>query len=202
MIALIQRVSSASVTVNNEIIGEISQGLLVFLAIEPEDNEAKAKRLSERVAGYRVFEDSQGKMNLNVQQVNGEILIISNATLFGQETKDIDLIAIGKFEKYRQRVKTKHKSYGENKNIVHDQEMRTIFINDFCFVFETKRHRATDVRLDGLTLSVTYKSKHSSKRSDVTTQSEKGKRFQHQKKNIAALLVCPNCQSLLGTHLR
>ena len=108
-------------------------------------------------------------------QVTGGILIMSNATLFGQETKDIDLIAIGKFEKYRQNVKTKHKSFGENKSVIHDQEMRTIFINDFCFVFETKRHQATDVRLDGLTLSVKYKSKHSSKRSDVTTQSENQK---------------------------
>ena len=108
-------------------------------------------------------------------QVNGEILIISNATLFGQETKDIDLIAIGKFERYRQDVKTKHKSYGQNGNITHKQEMRPVFINDFCFVFETKRHRVTDVRLDGLTLSVKYKNKHSTKRSDVTTQSENQK---------------------------
>lgn len=100
-------------------------------------------------------------------QINGEILIICNATLFGQETKDIDLIAIGKFEKYSQRVKTKHKSPdGTN-----DQEMRTVFINDFCFVFETKRHRATDIRLDGITLTVKY----NNKRSDVTTQSENQK---------------------------
>lgn len=87
MIALIQRVSSASVTVDNEVVGEISQGLLVFLAIEPEDNEAKAKRLSERVAGYRVFEDSQGKMNLNVQQVGGEILVVSQFTLAADTTR-------------------------------------------------------------------------------------------------------------------
>ncbi|NQY62534.1 MAG: D-tyrosyl-tRNA(Tyr) deacylase [Alteromonadaceae bacterium] len=81
MIALIQRVSEASVTVNNKIIGEIDQGLLVLLAIEPEDNEAKAKRLSERVAGYRIFEDEQGKMNLNVKQIGGEILVVSQFTL-------------------------------------------------------------------------------------------------------------------------
>ena len=81
MIALIQRVSSASVSVENEIIGEIGQGLLVFLAIEPEDSQAKAKRLAERVAGYRVFNDENGKMNLNVKQVNGEILVVSQFTL-------------------------------------------------------------------------------------------------------------------------
>jgi len=87
MIALIQRVSQASVKVDNEITGEISQGVLVLLAIEPEDSEAKAKRLAERVAGYRIFEDSNGKMNLNVQQVQGDILVVSQFTLAADTTK-------------------------------------------------------------------------------------------------------------------
>jgi len=81
MIALIQRVSSASVTVNNKVVGEIEQGLLVFLAVQPEDTQAKAKRLVERVAGYRVFNDENGKMNLNVKQVGGDILVVSQFTL-------------------------------------------------------------------------------------------------------------------------
>jgi D-tyrosyl-tRNA(Tyr) deacylase len=81
MIALLQRVSSASVTVDNQVIGEIEQGLLVFLAIQPEDTEAKAKRLAERVAGYRMFNDDNDKMNLNVKQVNGDILVVSQFTL-------------------------------------------------------------------------------------------------------------------------
>ena len=66
MIALIQRVTSASVSVNETVIGEIEQGLLVFLAVQPDDTPAKAKRLAERVAGYRVFNDENGKMNLKV----------------------------------------------------------------------------------------------------------------------------------------
>jgi len=81
MKALIQRVTRASVAVDDKIIGEIAHGLLVLLAIEPEDNESKAKRLAERVAGYRVFEDDQGKMNLNVKQVAGDILVVSQFTL-------------------------------------------------------------------------------------------------------------------------
>jgi len=81
MIALLQRVSSASVTVDSQVIGEIEQGLLVFLAIQPEDTEAKAKRLAERVAGYRMFNDENDKMNLNVKQVNGDILVVSQFTL-------------------------------------------------------------------------------------------------------------------------
>ena len=101
------------------------------------------------------------------QDTNGEILIICNATLFGQETKDIDLIAIGKFEKHSQRIKAKSKTNNE----VLKQELRSVFVNDFCFVFETKRHRATDIELDGLTLTVKY----NNKRADVTTQSENQK---------------------------
>ncbi|WDE11199.1 D-aminoacyl-tRNA deacylase [Thalassomonas haliotis] len=81
MIALLQRVSEASVSVENKIVGEINQGLLVLLAIEPGDNEAKAKRLAQRVAGYRIFEDGQGKMNLNVKQAGGDILVVSQFTL-------------------------------------------------------------------------------------------------------------------------
>jgi len=81
MIALIQRVTQASVTVENEIIGSIDKGLLVFLAVEPEDTEAKTKRLAERVAGYRVFNDENDKMNLNVKQAGGDILVVSQFTL-------------------------------------------------------------------------------------------------------------------------
>lgn len=81
MIALIQRVSQASVAVENKTIGKIERGLLVFLAIEPTDCQAKAKRLAERVVGYRVFNDANDKMNLNVKQVGGDILVVSQFTL-------------------------------------------------------------------------------------------------------------------------
>ena len=87
MIALIQRVTQASVTVDNQVTGEIGQGLLVLLAIEPEDNEAKAKRMAERVTGYRVFEDEHGKMNLNVGQAGGDVLVVSQFTLAADTTR-------------------------------------------------------------------------------------------------------------------
>lgn len=89
MIALLQRVSQASVSVDNNIVGEIDHGLLVLLAIEPEDSKAKAKRLAERVAGYRIFEDNNGKMNLNVKQVEGEILVVSQFTLAADTSKGL-----------------------------------------------------------------------------------------------------------------
>ncbi|MCL9780303.1 D-aminoacyl-tRNA deacylase [Vibrio sp. S4M6] len=81
MIALIQRVSEAAVRVDGEIIGEIDKGLLVLLGVEKDDNQAKAKRLMERVSTYRVFEDDDGKMNLNVKQVEGKLLVVSQFTL-------------------------------------------------------------------------------------------------------------------------
>ncbi|MEW6989054.1 D-aminoacyl-tRNA deacylase [Colwelliaceae bacterium 6441] len=87
MIALLQRVSRASVEVDHKVIGEIGKGLLVLLAIEPDDDENKAKRLAERVAGYRIFEDQQGKMNLNVAQIEGDILVVSQFTLAADTTK-------------------------------------------------------------------------------------------------------------------
>ncbi|CDT73791.1 D-tyrosyl-tRNA(Tyr) deacylase [Vibrio diabolicus] len=81
VIALIQRVSEAAVRVDGEVVGEIDRGLLVLLGVEKDDDEAKAKRLMERVTTYRVFEDDEGKMNLNVKQVAGKVLVVSQFTL-------------------------------------------------------------------------------------------------------------------------
>lgn len=81
MIALIQRVSRASVTVEGEVTGEIGPGLLVLLGVEKDDDEQKANRLCERVLGYRIFSDAEGKMNLNVQQSGGSVLVVSQFTL-------------------------------------------------------------------------------------------------------------------------
>lgn len=81
MIALIQRVTGASVSVEGNVIGEIGQGLLLLLGVEKEDDEQKADRLCERVLGYRIFSDAEGKMNLNVQQAGGSVLVVSQFTL-------------------------------------------------------------------------------------------------------------------------
>ena len=89
MIALIQRVTQASVEVENITLGEIAQGLLVFIAIESSDTEQKAARLAERIAGYRIFEDEQGKMNQNVAQIKGDILVVSQFTLAADTTKGL-----------------------------------------------------------------------------------------------------------------
>ncbi|EQB98616.1 D-tyrosyl-tRNA(Tyr) deacylase [Photorhabdus temperata] len=87
MIALIQRVTQASVVVEDETVGAIGHGLLVLLGVEKEDDQQKAKRLCEKVIGYRVFSDEQDKMNLNVQQVGGSLLVVSQFTLAADTQK-------------------------------------------------------------------------------------------------------------------
>lgn len=89
MIALLQRVSQASVKVDSEVVGEIEHGLLVLLAIEPDDNQEKVERMADKVSKYRIFEDENGKMNLNVGQVNGDILVVSQFTLAADTSRGL-----------------------------------------------------------------------------------------------------------------
>ncbi|CUU22274.1 D-aminoacyl-tRNA deacylase [Duffyella gerundensis] len=87
MIALIQRVLKASVTVSDKTIGEIGPGLLVLLGVEKEDDDSKASRLLDRVAGYRIFGDENDKMNLSLQQTGGSLLVVSQFTLAADTNK-------------------------------------------------------------------------------------------------------------------
>ena len=87
MIALLQRVTSASVTVNGERIAEIGHGLLALIGVEKHDDTAKASRLVERILGYRIFADAEGKMNLNVSDVNGGVLLVPQFTLAADTRK-------------------------------------------------------------------------------------------------------------------
>jgi len=81
MKALIQRVDQASVAVNGAVIGQIELGLLVLLGVEATDLPADINKLAHKVCHYRVFSDSNGKMNLNVQQAGGSLLVVSQFTL-------------------------------------------------------------------------------------------------------------------------
>lgn len=81
MIALLQRVSHASVVVSGKEIAQINQGLLVLLGVEKADDVAKADKLIHRMLGYRVFEDEAGKMNLSLKDVRGELLLVPQFTL-------------------------------------------------------------------------------------------------------------------------
>jgi len=82
MRAVLTRVSSASVEVEGEIVGAIDKGYLVLLGVGPKDTEATAARLAEKICNLRVFEDENGKMNLNLETVGGSLLVISQFTLY------------------------------------------------------------------------------------------------------------------------
>lgn len=89
MIALIQRVKEANVTINNSITGSIGNGLLILLGIEKEDNEEKADKLCERVLNYRIFADKNNKMCYSVKQIGGSVLIVSQFTLLAETKKGL-----------------------------------------------------------------------------------------------------------------
>jgi len=81
MIGLLQRVSRASVEINNKTIASIRSGLLVFIGIEKEDTEHQSDRLLERLLGYRVFPDNEGRMNRSLTDTGGELLLVPQFTL-------------------------------------------------------------------------------------------------------------------------
>lgn len=82
MRAVVQRVSEASVSVSGQVISYIKQGFLVLLGVNEDDTEEDMKWVAKKIAGMRIFTDSEGKMNLNLEQVEGDILLVSQFTLY------------------------------------------------------------------------------------------------------------------------
>lgn len=83
MRAVLTRVKSASVTIDGQTVGSIGQGFLILLGIGPEDTEQHCRYLAQKALGLRVFEDDQGKMNCGLEQVGGQVLVVSQFTLYG-----------------------------------------------------------------------------------------------------------------------
>lgn len=83
MKTVIQRVTSASVTVEGRIVGEIGRGILILLGVEKGDAEVRADWLAEKIINLRIFEDESGKMNLSLRDINGSLLVVSQFTLAG-----------------------------------------------------------------------------------------------------------------------
>ena len=83
MRAVLTRVKSASVTIDGNVVGKIGQGFLILLGVTLEDTEAQAVKLADKLVGLRIFEDEDGKMNRGLETVDGEILVVSQFTLYG-----------------------------------------------------------------------------------------------------------------------
>ena len=83
MRAVLTRVNSASVTIDDEVVGEIGKGFLILLGVGPEDTQEQCRCLAEKALGLRVFEDENGKMNLGLGDVGGQVLVVSQFTLYG-----------------------------------------------------------------------------------------------------------------------
>ena len=83
MRAVLTRVKSASVAIDGETVGKIGQGFLILLGVGPEDDETTCRYLAEKALGLRVFEDENGKMNLGLSDVGGQVLVVSQFTLYG-----------------------------------------------------------------------------------------------------------------------
>ena len=83
MRAVLTRVTSASVSIDGETVGKIGKGFLILLGVGPEDTEDTCRILAEKALGLRIFEDENGKMNLGLEQVGGEVLVVSQFTLYG-----------------------------------------------------------------------------------------------------------------------
>ncbi len=79
---VVQRVKEASVTIDNEVVGKINKGFLIYVGITDTDTEVEVEKQARKISGLRIFEDNEGKMNLDIMQVDGEILIISQFTLY------------------------------------------------------------------------------------------------------------------------
>lgn len=89
MIGLLQRVKNASVTVNEQVIGAVKQGLLVLVCAEKGDSAEQCEKLAKKVLAYRIFEDENGKMNKSVSDIGGEMLIVSQFTLAADTAKGL-----------------------------------------------------------------------------------------------------------------
>ena len=89
MIGLLQRVKSASVTVDGQVIGSAGQGLLVLVCAEKGDTEEQSEKLAKKVLAYRIFEDENGKMNKSLTDIGGDILIVSQFTLAAETSKGL-----------------------------------------------------------------------------------------------------------------
>ena len=147
MKAVVTRVTEASVTIDGKVKGKIGRGFLVLLGIAPNDTEKEAVYLADRVCGVRVFKDENGKMNLNLERAGGELLVVSQFTLFadlksrrpgfsGAAKPDV---AVPLYEKFMEECEARgfHVEHGE-----FGADMQVASVNDgpVTLLFDTDHH--------------------------------------------------------------
>lgn len=136
MRAVLQRVISASVTVDDDVISEIDKGLLVLLGVSDDDTDADLSYLADKIIGLRIFEDENEKMNLSLEDIGGEILVVSQFTLFGdcRKGRRPNFTSAGKpdfanemYEKFIKYIKDKgiHTGHG-----IFGADMKVSLVND------------------------------------------------------------------------
>ena len=146
MKGLIQRVKSASVAVDGKVCGEISQGMLLLLGIEKNDNQAIADKLIDKILAYRIFADADNKMNCNLQQINGGILVVSQFTLAADTNKGLrpsfssaatPALALELYDYFVAQVRCKHPQVATG---IFAADMQVSLINDGPVTFMLDMH--------------------------------------------------------------
>lgn len=147
MRAVIQRVSEAKVTINGEIKGEIQKGFVVLLGIAPDDELADIEWLCSKIVNQRIFSDDDGKMNLSIKEVAGEILLISQFTLFASTKKGNrpsfissakPEIAIPLYEKFKQVLASKIDSKLQTGEFGADMKVSLVNDGPVTLIIDTK----------------------------------------------------------------
>lgn len=124
MRAVVTKVTEASVEIEGKTVGKIGPGYLILLGVAPEDTEVQVKKLADKICALRVFEDENGKMNLSLAQVGGEVLVVSQFTLFanckkGNRPSFVGAagpdIAVPLYERFMERIRENgfHVEHGE-----------------------------------------------------------------------------------------
>lgn len=144
MIALIQRVKQAKVEVAGNTVADIQHGILVLLGVEKDDSVAKAEKLSRKILNYRIFADENGKMNLNLQQVAGQLLVVSQFTLVADTNSgnrpsfsSAASPALGK-ELYEYFVDICRQTYDHCATGIYAADMQVSLVNDGPVTFQLK----------------------------------------------------------------
>ena len=144
---VLQRVKSASVSIEDSVVGEISQGFLLLVGVGPEDTRDDASYLARKIAGMRIFSDENGKMNLSIDQIGGKILSVSQFTLFADTKKGNRPSFTGAaspeaanqlYEEFNEKLRTEYGLTVETGEFGADMQVRLVNDGPVTIILDTK----------------------------------------------------------------